>query len=83
MPAGAVRTVFLPVCAHDAFCSICDAWGRARTIFPDPDDFDERGRYIAVTSLDWPLSITLVCLPNEAERFLENLSALPERSAAR
>ncbi len=80
--AGSLRTVFLPQHAYDAFMSICDAWGRARSVSADPDDFDDTGRVIMVTSLDWPLSIALTCSPSEAETFLENLSALPERSAA-
>lgn len=85
--SGSLRTVFLPLCQYDSFASICDAWGRTRANSinqgrSDPDDFDEEGRAVMVTSVDWPMSISLVCSPEEAETFFENLSALPERSAA-
>ena len=77
---GSIRTVFLPQGAYDAFLSICGAWGKLRANSIEPDDFAADGRSISVTSLDWPLCIHLVSSPEDCEKFLANLSALPERS---
>ena len=79
---GTVRTVFLPQGSYDAFRSICDAWRKLRANSIKPDDFAADGRSISLTSLDWPLRIHLVSSPDDCEKFLAELSALPENSPA-
>jgi len=74
-----VRTVFLPSDMFDAFCSTCDAFGR---IPPEPDPIDGDGRCLTFFSMEWPFCLRVVSSPDDFERFIENLCALPERIAA-